>query len=100
MCLTHGVRIVTQRDFISEVQISESGYKHPPAIILSLRAGIWDDRNNTSPTATPETAVVASRVSFSIICDDQECPARMWYQHSVTLRSCWVQTQCVLCPYA
>jgi hypothetical protein len=69
MFLTHDLQIVTQWDFISEVQISESGYKHAAATILSITSGIWDKRNTQAVTA-----VAASRVSFSVICYDQECP--------------------------
>jgi hypothetical protein len=86
MFVAHYVQTVPQWDIISEVQISESGNKHSAVTILSITSGIWDECNNTQAV----TAVAASHLSFSVICDDQECPARMWSQHSLTLRSCIV----------
>ena len=74
MFLAHGLHLVTQWDFISEVKIRESGYKHAPTTMLSLTFGIWAEPNNIQTI----TAVAASRVSFSIIYDDQECPAHIY----------------------
>jgi hypothetical protein len=75
MFLAYTLQLVIEWDFISEDKISESGYKRTPTTIPSLASSILDEYNNIQAI----TAVTASHVSFSIICNDQECPASMWY---------------------